>query len=217
MKYTGRVVAIGIALFFHLSLMLYYFYRDGIIEKVDLLSSPFLILASFWAGKQYDKAKYYSDKDVITGLYNRRYVQDTFKRIKAAAERNDRKLFILVMDCDNFKDINDLYGHSKGDMVLSRIGSILAGMVRKCDIAARWGGDEFLLIVSYEGEKALQAFQDTLEGEIRSLSRQIKVPVMVSIGTAIYPHHSGDLFELIKAADDHMYNNKWTKRGYSKP
>lgn len=94
---------------------------------------------------QYDKAKYFSEKDTLTGVYNRRFVEAIFPKLLAQVERKNEQLSLSIVDCNDFKPINDTYGHKIGDEVLITLSSLLAGEIRKSDIVARWGGDEFLI------------------------------------------------------------------------
>ncbi|MEH6937904.1 GGDEF domain-containing protein [Bacillus sp. JJ664] len=211
MNYTGRIFgSLGLFLL-HSVYIFYYYLRDKSVEPLDLYSYPFLIMFGYWAGTQYDKVRFYSEKDELTGIYNRRFVMNTYEKITALAERVNSKLFILVIDCDNFKTINDTYGHHNGDMVLSKIAETLVASTRKSDIVARWGGDEFLVIGHYNEEVGLQIVLQRLEENLRYLSNQVKIPIQASIGSAIFPIHSKDLFELIKTADEKMYHSKTTK------
>jgi diguanylate cyclase (GGDEF)-like protein len=216
MKYTGRIFgSIGIFLL-HLVYLVYYYWRDGKVEPFDLYTYPLLILYGYWTGKQYDKMKFYSEKDELTGLYNRRFVMKTFEKVTSLAERANSKLFLLVIDCDNFKDINDTYGHHKGDLVLIAIGETLVRSTRKSDIAARWGGDEFLVIGHYKDETGLETVLQRLDTHFQNLSKQINIPVKVSIGSAVYDHDR-DLDELIKSADQNMYERKKQRKASIKP
>ena len=104
----------------------------------------------FWAGLQFDKARFLSERDLLTGMYNRRFVTNTFKQLASLVDRTNSQLFVLLIDCDNFKSINDCYGHNKGDQVLKKIGETLIETTRKSDIVARWGGDEFLIMGHYK-------------------------------------------------------------------
>ncbi|WML43080.1 GGDEF domain-containing protein [Neobacillus sp. PS3-40] len=211
MKYSGRIVgSLGLFLL-HSVYIFYYYFRDNSVEPLDLYSYPFLVFFGYWAGKQYDKVRFYSEKDELTGIYNRRFVMNTYDKIFSFAERANSKLFILVVDCDSFKTINDTYGHHKGDMVLIKISELLVESTRKSDIVARWGGDEFLVIGHYNGEAGLETVLNRLEKKLENLSDQVKIPVKASIGSAIYPNDSMDLFELLKKADGQMYNCKASK------
>ncbi|KSU89238.1 MULTISPECIES: GGDEF domain-containing protein [Bacillales] len=211
MKYTGRIFgSLGLFLL-HSVYIFYYFFRDGEVEPLDLYSYPLLIWIGYWGGKQFDKVRFYSEKDELTGIYNRRFVMNTYEKITSIAERTNSKLYVLVIDCDNFKAINDTYGHHNGDMVLIKISETLVDSTRKSDIVARWGGDEFLVIGLCNEEADLQTILQRLEEHLKNLAYQINLPIKASIGSAIYPNHSKDLFELIKIADDKMYNSKETK------
>ncbi|MFC0212091.1 GGDEF domain-containing protein [Paenibacillus chartarius] len=208
MKYKGRIFITIFAFLLHSMYIVYYFYRDGKIEPFDVYTYPLLIFGGYWTGKQYDKVKFYSEKDELTGLYNRRFVIKSFEKIASLAERAKSKLFLLVIDCDNFKHINDKYGHHKGDLILTQIAETLIRSTRKSDIAARWGGDEFLVIGHYKDEAGLQTFLKRLHNDLENLSKQVNVGVSVSIGSSIFPDVSRDLDELIKSADQNMYMDK---------
>lgn len=211
MKYTGRIMG-SLSLFVvHSLYTFYYYFRDQSIETLDLFSYPFLIFLGYWAGKQFDQVKFYSEKDELTGIYNRRFVIKTYEKIMAMAQRTSKKFFILIIDCDNFKTINDTYGHLKGDQVLKEIGEILTNSINKNEIAARWGGDEFLVIGSYIGESRIQTVLQNVRGKMDTLSDQVQIPIQASIGYATFPNDSKDLFELIKIADEKMYQSKTSK------
>lgn len=215
MRYTGRML-LGASFFvLHSLYILYYYIRDAHIERLDLYSTPFLILFGIWVGKQFDVVKYVSDRDVLTGLYNRRFVMGSFEKISSLAERTKSKLFVLVIDCDNFKFINDEYGHQVGDEVLTNIGESLVGLMRKSDIVARWGGDEFLVIGYHKEGNGLGIILDRLEECFENLTQKMNVPVKVSIGSAIFPDDHKDLFQLIKIADKNMYMSKSARKKHA--
>ncbi|MGG2067324.1 GGDEF domain-containing protein [Bacillus sp. S14(2024)] len=211
MKYTGRIIGILGIFLLHSIYIFYYYFRDKAVEPLDFYSYPFLIFLGYWGGKQYDKVRFYSEKDELTGIYNRRFVMGTYEKIISLAARTNNKLFVLVVDCDNFKTINDTYGHHQGDIILAKISKTLVESTKKSDIVARWGGDEFLVIGHYKDETSLQALLQRLEEKLENFSNQIQIPIMVSIGSAIYPDHNNNLFELIKIADNKMYHSKTSK------
>jgi diguanylate cyclase (GGDEF)-like protein len=213
MKFTGRIIAVTLTLVAHTSFVVYFSIVDGKTNIVSFIGYFLWFFIGYWTGKQYDKAKYFSEIDPLTDLYNRRFVMNTFEKITSIAERTNSKLFVLVFDCDNFKEINDKYGHQKGDLVLSMIGQTLVATMRKSDIVARWGGDEFLVLGYHKEEIGLQIILERLEDNFRNLSKQINIPVSVSIGSAIFPNHDKNLFDLIKKADENMYTSKLTKKG----
>jgi diguanylate cyclase (GGDEF)-like protein len=215
MRYKGRIIAVTLTLVAHTSFVIYFSILNGQTNIMSFLGYFIWFSIGYWTGKQYDKVKYFSDKDPLTNLYNRRFVMNTFEKVTSLAERTNSKLFVLVFDCDNFKDINDKYGHQKGDLVLSMIGETLLGTMRNSDVVARWGGDEFLVLGYYKEELDLQTILKRLEDEIRNLSKQINIPVNVSFGSAIFPNYDKNLFELIKIADENMYKSKLRKKGFT--
>ncbi|MGY4764785.1 GGDEF domain-containing protein [Paenibacillus caseinilyticus] len=217
LKYFGRLTTTGIVLLVHTSYIIYYYFRDGTVDPADLLGYPLFVFLSWWAGLQYDWAKYYSEKDTLTQLYNRRFVTESYGRMAALAQRNGARLYLMVIDCDNFKEINDKYSHHTGDQVLQAISRLLVRHTRQSDITARWGGDEFVVIGQYKDEEGLQAMLRRLEAECARLSGELGVPVTVSIGSSLYPDDSADLFELIQTADRRMYQAKAAKKSSLHP
>jgi diguanylate cyclase (GGDEF)-like protein len=212
LKYTGRLIAVAILFTAHTLFVTYFTIVFKQMNTIALLGYLLWLCIGYWTGKQYDQAKYYAEKDPLTNLYNRRFVLDSFKKIAALAERTNSKLFVLVIDCDNFKEVNDLYGHHKGDLVLTMIGDTLIHTTRKSDIVARWGGDEFLVIGQYKEDAGLQSVLQRIRENIENISKQLDIPVEVSIGTAIYPDYSRDLFNLIQSADTVMYESKLQRK-----
>ncbi|MGD8191876.1 GGDEF domain-containing protein [Brevibacillus ginsengisoli] len=208
MRNKGRICgSIGMFII-HLIYLIYYYCRDGTLEPFDLYTYPLLIFCGYWIGKQYDKVKFYSEKDELTGLYNRRFVVRIFEKISLLSERANSRLFVLIIDCNNFKYINDCYGHLNGDLILTKIAETLLKSTRKSDITARWGGDEFLIIGYYKDEEGLQTLLNRLDNQLENLSKQVSIDVSVSIGSALYPDDSKNLDELIKSADRNMYKYK---------
>ncbi|MCH1624486.1 GGDEF domain-containing protein [Ferdinandcohnia quinoae] len=212
MKHSGRFFAVGIILSLHTIYLVYYYFRDGQIDIIDLLGYPLFYFIAYWCGKQYDKAQYFSEKDTLTNLYNRRFIMGAFDKIISFADRTNSKLFVLIIDCDNFKEINDSCGHTKGDLVLSNIANILLQSIRKSDVVARWGGDEFLIIGHYKDDAGLQTLIQRLDDQLESLSQQMSLNIKISIGSTIYPDDSNNLEELIKSADQNMYKQKAQNR-----
>jgi diguanylate cyclase (GGDEF)-like protein len=177
MRFKGRIIGSSGMFMLHSIYILFYYYRDLKVESFDIYSYPLLILFGYWAGKQFDKVTFYSEKDELTGIYNRRFVMSSFEKITNLAERVNNKLFVLVIDCDNFKTNNDKFGHLNGDIVLSKISETLAESTRKSDIIARWGGDEFLLIGQLKEETDLIRVLNRIEKNLRVLSAELEMPV----------------------------------------
>jgi len=153
-----------------------------------------------------------SIRDPLTGLHNRRYLEDSLVRELARAKRKTQPLSIILLDIDHFKRINDTFGHGAGDMVLRRLGLVLQAYVRESDIACRVGGEEFSLLLP-EGplQIATQRAEDirkavnelTLKHEDQDLGT-----VTVSLGVATFPDHGTTADALIRAADQVLYDAK---------
>ncbi|WP_248928136.1 GGDEF domain-containing protein [Paenibacillus hamazuiensis] len=212
MNYRGRIFAVSLTLLAHTCFAVYFAITDGRVHFITYLGYILWFFVGYWIGHLYDKARYYAEKDPLTDLYNRRFITSTFGKITSLTERTQAKLFVLIIDCDNFKSINDMYGHQKGDFVLASIGRTLSGLTRKSDIVARWGGDEFLVIGHLKQDASLQTVHQRLTDGLKALSDELGIPVFVSIGSAVYPDHSTDLTELIKIADTNMYIGKRSKK-----
>ncbi len=154
--------------------------------------------------------------DVLTGLPNRRLFNDRIALELARAERNRSKLGLMLFDMDNFKEINDTYGHNVGDQILQIVGKRISNLLRKSDTIARIGGDEFVIILpeqnTMEGtfdiiKRIEEAFQSPIKVE------KFDIRVGASIGISLYPEDSQDADGLIKEADTAMYRAKKNKNG----
>jgi diguanylate cyclase (GGDEF)-like protein len=150
--------------------------------------------------------------DALTSLANQRYGLSHAARELARAKRHKKHVTIIVGDLDGLKAINDTYGHRAGDVALRQVAQCMQGSLRSYDVCARYGGDEFLAVLSdcdgVQGEaKALQlqAAVDALEVEVRA---RVLVRTGISIGAATYPEDGELLEELIESADARMYTNK---------
>ncbi|MDO9528157.1 MAG: diguanylate cyclase [Syntrophales bacterium] len=161
---------------------------------------------------------YMATHDQLTGLSNRALFNDRLAVELARARRNPKKLAVMLLDLDEFKEINDTFGHSFGDRLLKAVGKCLSGLLRESDTVARMGGDEFLLLLSEVvhvndvaniAEKIIDAFQKPLSVNGHELN------ITTSLGIAVYPEDGQDADTLIKNADIAMYNvKKHGRNGY---
>lgn len=208
MKYTGRITCVIITLLAVLVVRLYAY----IFLNYSLTNPPiFCIVLSFitfWVGKQYDKVKFCSERDSLTGFYNRRFIDQVIPSLLAQMDRKNGRLSIAILDCDNFKSINDKYGHKKGDLVLQEFSTLLSRSVRTSDIVARWGGDEFLIITPYAAEEDIKVIFNRFNSKLQELSKRLQMPISVSSGYAIYPNDAATIDNLINIADGKMYGEK---------
>jgi diguanylate cyclase (GGDEF)-like protein len=151
-------------------------------------------------------------RDPLTGLYNRRYMQEFLDREAQRARRKNRPLSVLALDLDNFKLFNDTYGHASGDHALSLVGEVLIHNVRSDDFACRYGGEEFVMILP---ECSLQQAVGRAE-QIRIRLQQHHLayqgialkPITVSIGVAALDESTDRVENLLACADEALYQAK---------
>lgn len=150
-----------------------------------------------------------SIRDPLTGLYNRRYLEETLEREIRRAVRAEQSLGILLLDLDHFKKFNDTYGHDAGDTVLRETASFLARSIRAEDIVCRFGGEEFVIILPTAELGAAHGRAERIRSRMRDLSvRHQGQPlgmITVSIGVAALPLHGTSPKELLEAADSALY------------
>jgi diguanylate cyclase (GGDEF)-like protein/putative nucleotidyltransferase with HDIG domain len=154
--------------------------------------------------------------DPLTGLPNTRFMFMHLTRELARAERLKTEVSLLVMDLDNFKDINDTYGHHVGDRALRDIAAVLRAGIRPYDICVRYAGDEFIVVLSgcggEEAERKRLELQRAVDGVQFEARPGKMLPLAVSIGAAVFPH-DGDSYETLLAnADSRMYRDKTRRK-----
>jgi diguanylate cyclase (GGDEF)-like protein len=156
--------------------------------------------------------EYYAMHDPLTGLYNRRHFNNVLKYEIGRSERHHHEFSLLMVDLDDFKDINDAYAHQTGDDALCGVAEILREEVRKGDLAARIGGDEFAVILMETGREGAVTVAAMLAGALRE--RVFTAPdgkhfhLTVSIGIATYPNDARNETDLLAGADVAMYRAK---------
>jgi diguanylate cyclase (GGDEF)-like protein len=160
----------------------------------------------------YSRVKHRIWLDPLTGIFNRRYFENQLSKELQRASRYEHTLSILFLDIDQFKKVNDEFGHQFGDSILSEISQIVERSLRSVDVVARYGGDEFIILLP-ETKKA-QAFK-TAQRLLHSIKNhdffknKLKVKeIAVSIGVAGFPEDAGGTYELIKKADTALYQAK---------
>jgi diguanylate cyclase (GGDEF)-like protein len=151
-------------------------------------------------------------RDALTGLYNRRYMEDTLLRFSRLAERENKPLSAIMIDLDHFKRLNDEHGHAMGDAVLRDVASTLIGCLRESDVACRYGGEELIVLLpSCDIEDAAEK-AEVIRSRIAALSQTHNVPVSASLGVATIPVTSASPAELVAAADAALYRAKQAGR-----
>jgi diguanylate cyclase (GGDEF)-like protein/PAS domain S-box-containing protein len=153
-----------------------------------------------------------STKDVLTGLFNRRYLEESLEREIRRAARVDQPVGVVMFDLDHFKTFNDTFGHEAGDSVLRELGAFLSRNIRAEDIACRFGGEEFVLILPGATLEGGTSRAERLRSKVRELAvlHQGKSVGMItiSVGVAAFPVHGLSVKEVIAAADAALYRAK---------
>ena len=152
-----------------------------------------------------------SARDLLTGLFNRRYMEESLDRELRRAGREGYSLGLLMMDLDHFKDLNDNFGHEAGDLMLRSVGDFLGSSVRGEDVACRFGGEEFVVILPRASLENTRRRAEALREGMKSL--QLEPPgrrpsVTISIGVACSPDHAATREQLVHAADVALYRAK---------
>lgn len=160
----------------------------------------------------HEEAQRLSLTDGLTGVWNRRYFQMQFRQVLATATRFARPFSVLMLDLDHFKDVNDNFGHQRGDEVLVEFSQRVSKALREIDTFARYGGEEFICLLSETDMWGAQTTADKILHAIRAAPfgepSAAPVRLTVSIGVASYPEHGDTFGELVDAADRALYRAK---------
>lgn len=156
--------------------------------------------------------KHEATRDSLSGLFNRRYMEETMNREISRASRYGNPLGIIMLDLDHFKRFNNNFGHEAGDLVIQKLGNYLQNSIRKEDIACRYGGEEFTLILPGASLEVTKKRAEMLQQEIQ----QLKINhhgttlnnITVSQGVAVYPDHGQTGDAVLRAADHALYRAK---------
>jgi len=150
-------------------------------------------------------------RDAMTGLHNRRFLEEYMETLVANNDRNKTTLSILMLDLDYFKKVNDTYGHDVGDKVLKELAKTLTQTVRNSDLVIRYGGEEFVIIL----QNTTDGYGDQVAEKIREAVQQLKIQVSatvlqktISIGIADFPTDCETFWQAIKFADVALYQAK---------
>lgn len=153
-----------------------------------------------------------SVRDHLTGLFNRRYMEETLERELARALRKQVPVGIIMLDVDDFKQFNDTYGHAAGDKVLYELGSLLLNDIRQDDVPCRYGGDEFIVVMPDASREVTQNRANLIKDYACNLHIQFEgqtlKEVSLSAGVAIFPEDGTNIIDILRVVDKKLYEAK---------
>ncbi|MDF8333507.1 GGDEF domain-containing protein [Novosphingobium cyanobacteriorum] len=155
-----------------------------------------------------EKLRTQSLRDPLTGLYNRRYMEDALERFLSLGSRNGSATSVIMLDLDNFKSLNDQYGHAKGDAVLRDAAAQIVGALRPSDVTCRYGGEELMAILPDCGLEDAALKADQIRARIAALSELHGCAISASFGVACMPESAGSASDILPQADAALYAAK---------
>ena len=180
-----------------------------VVDKQDTIIGRLWLYEDITQEKQTaEQLLYLAERDPLTGLYNRSRFQSRLDTLMSNAKRNNSNFALLYCDLDEFKTINDSFGHNTGDTVLVRIANEMLNMVRNEEIFARLGGDEFALLTALNPVDRVSALAERIIKVVSSIPFRFRgknIQLTTSIGIAIFPEHGDTVEELVTHADTAMY------------
>ncbi|MBE9533070.1 MAG: diguanylate cyclase [Proteobacteria bacterium] len=185
------------------------------LTKRVMARTQALLLSNNKLREQEENFKNIAHHDSLTGLANRILIAEQLHLLLAQSKRDKTNLAVLFLDLDNFKEINDNYGHQAGDELLIATAEKLRYVLRDSDVVGRFGGDEFIILMTaHDGDFSPQEVAEKIEDTINQpvIINDLSMQVGVSIGIAIYPDDGKDFDTLISAADKAMYVDKESKK-----
>jgi len=194
------------------------------IEEVDLMKKNISSIKHYLEAAKpviesqilMEKLKDTSLRDGMTGLYNRRFLDEFIDKILSQASRSNDTYAVLMLDVDFFKMVNDTYGHDVGDKVIVALSKILKNSIRESDLAIRYGGEEFLIMLHNANDEGMRSVAAKIHSEFAKLSFDVgnsePLKKTISIGIAKFPMDGDTIWKCIKYADTALYEAKNTGR-----
>lgn len=190
----------------------------GCVEQLEVARSALgqEVIKRLWAEKELTQAnRGLQDKalrDALTGLYNRGYLEESLDREASRARRSDQPLGVMMIDIDHFKRCNDTFGHAAGDTVLRTVAQYLLSLARAEDIPCRYGGEEFVLVMSHASPVTVRERAERLRLGVQELKIECDGrsvgPITLSVGIAMFPDHGESGQAVLQAADAALYRAK---------
>lgn len=194
----------------------YYVYSEPMPRAIDLTINlsvvaliifALLLVLNNYFDFEHKRIYKLSITDQLTGIYNRRYVYHELEHYERAEEQEKQAFTLLMMDLNNFKKVNDTYGHAAGDDVLKSFGKVLNQASRKKDLPARYGGDEFILILPDTSAQDVTGIIQRIIDLFSPVLERYK-EVQLSVGFGIAESGGRDIESILQQADDHLYSDK---------
>ncbi len=178
-------------------------------EMLDLVAQQ--VATKLDLAQAYERIRQMAMVDELTKLKNRRTFEQAFETMLSRAKRQRGPLSIIITDIDRFKRFNDTYGHPFGDLVLQRVAAVLQQAVRQVDLAARWGGEEFTILLEDASEEGALQLAERIRQDVQALTFEHEtgpVRLTLSLGTATYPDDARTPADLLSRADEALFYAK---------
>jgi diguanylate cyclase (GGDEF)-like protein len=160
--------------------------------------------------------RYLATVDGLTKLWNRETIEAKLRDEIFRSQRYNRKISLVLLDIDNFKKVNDTYGHPTGDLVLRKLSEILKINLRKTDFIGRWGGEEFIIICIETDKRSVWKVSEKLRISVEEFDFGIDMPITISLGNATL-NKDENIDEVLKRVDVNMYKAKESGRNKTEP
>ncbi len=178
-------------------------------EMLEVIANQ--VAVSLQNARLYARMEELATTDELTGLPNRRTFEDRLEKAVARHRRGERRLGLIMLDVDHFKAVNDTYGHAVGDRVLERVADVLQESVREIDVPARFGGEEFAVVLEEANREQASMVAERIRSDIEALDFEAaegRFSCTVSLGVSLWPEDASQLDELVECADEALYASK---------
>ena len=193
--------------------------REGAFADSDLTAAAFLCdhaCSALENALLYSKAKILTITDDLTNVYNYRYLNNILDRELLRSQRLNSSMSVLFLDLDSFKKVNDRHGHLVGSKILIELAGILKEAVRKVDAVARYGGDEYIIVLTDTPAEGAMIVAERIRKMVEDYTfleeEKYSIKLTVSIGVAAYPEHAKSKVDLLHLADEAMYRGKFGQK-----
>ncbi|MFT3985837.1 MAG: GGDEF domain-containing protein, partial [Lachnospiraceae bacterium] len=191
-----------------INILLHYILSNIIVSIIIY----YVMIYWFKTKELYSKLRFDSTKDYLTGLNNVREFDLRLNQAIADTLQHDKNLALLMLDIDNFKKVNDTYGHITGDLILKQLSEILINTCRSFDFISRKGGEEFCIILSDSDYSQAREIAELIRKNVQEnhfiTDKNEKINITISVGVSAYPNKSNNINNLVEIADKALYYAK---------